>query len=165
LHFEKNEPALRRGNYVAAITAPTGILAFTRAYGSDTDLVIINTRNETFTDFTVNTTGSNIGPGYKLFTDLLNGTGAYVGTLDASFNLGAFSIGPYGALVYRLESSTGVAPGLEDLTPSIFPNPATDIVTIRMNKEINHPVSVLLHDVAGNIIRNEQKNPGGCIDH
>src|SRR5207344_662887 len=88
------EPALRRGNYLAASGTPLPVFAFLRSYENDTDLVIVNTGNQTFTDFTVNVSSSTIQPGYKLLTDLLNG-GWFVGSLDASYNLGTFQIGPY----------------------------------------------------------------------
>jgi glycosidase len=157
ISLRRQEPALRRGNYVASVSAPAGVFSFIRAYENDTDLVIINVANQVLTNFSINVGGSNLTPGYKLFSDLLNG-GAYVGSLDETNNLGVFTIGAFGTLVYRLESSTGVTALSGNEALSIFPNPASDVISIDLKKEINHPVSILIQGMSGTILRREQLN-------
>lgn len=155
ISIRHEEVALRRGDYFAAAEAPTQVFSFIRTYESDTDIVLVNTGNQTYTDFTLNLSGSGINPGYKLFTDLING-GWWLGDLDSAFNLGTFEIGPYQTLIYRMESSTGIANVQSNSLANIFPNPAGDQFMIEMNSP--ESLSYSLHDLQGKILKSENIN-------
>lgn len=148
-----NEAALRRGNYFAATGAPSPIYSFVRTYESDTVLVIVNTSGQIYADFTVNVSSTGMQPGYKVFTDLVNG-GWFLGDLDATYNLGNFDLAPYGALIYRVESSTGVDDPAYGHGATIFPNPATDKITVPLNSV--SPVQVSVTDEHGKMMKTER---------
>lgn len=153
-----NEAALRRGNYFAATGAPSPIYSFVRTYESDTVLVIVNTSGQIYADFTVNVSSTGMQPGYKVFTDLVNG-GWFLGDLDATYNLGNFDLAPYGALIYRVESSTGVGDPAYGHGATIFPNPATDKITVPLNSV--SPVQVSVTDEHGKMMKTERISPKG----
>lgn len=150
------EPALRRGVYIVTAPAPSPVYSFLRMYESDTLLVIVNTGNQTHTNFTVNMNGTGIQPGYKALHDLLNANNSFTGNEDVFYNLGTFDLGPYGVLIYRLESSTGVSNVFGNEPLKIFPDPASDVVMIEMKPDVINPVLLTIINAHGQMVRDEQ---------
>ena len=156
--IRNQEPALRRGNYIEIVDAAGPLYAFLREFESDTLLVIVNTGNQTYTGLTLNMNGTGIGPGYKFFKDLLNAPNSFTGNEDAASNLGIFEIGPYGTLIYSMESSTGVNTVFENGGMKIFPDPASNVVVIEMKKDVINPVSLSIINAQGKILSEEELN-------
>jgi glycosidase len=150
------EVALRRGVYIPTSDNPSSICAFLRAYGSDTNLVVVNTSNQFFTDFTVNLGGSGLIPGDKFLTDLLNANGSFTATLDAAYNFGTLEIGPYGVLIYKISSFSGIADAGNNESWKVYPNPAIDQVTIETKTIGNSQFRISIFDATGKLLQTEE---------
>src|SRR6185503_16118965 len=121
-----------------------------------TVLVVVNTGNQTYTDFTVSLNGINIQPGDKLFTDLLDPSNFVYLNVDVAYNLGNLGLEPYGVLIYRLEGSVGISDIAKNESLRVFPNPAIDIVSIEMKMSIINPVAVSIINMQGKVLRREE---------
>ncbi len=156
--IRNEEPALRRGNYIATAGAPSSIYSFVREYDGDTILVVINTSNQTFSDFTVSMNGTGVKPGDIVFTDLLYPQNPFLLHEDASYNLGTLEIGPYGVLIYRLDEFLGINEALYSAPIKIFPNPVSNYVTIPLRKNVINPISISIANAEGRIFQRSQMN-------
>lgn len=106
-----------------------------------------------------------------------NGTYAYFCTVDANWNSAyPYGVGPtfYGVYADRsvtsvpsnatvYTSSIGIADYVEGLALSVFPNPASDLITIQVDGLNKEDLTVDLFDTAGRLVKQTEIRAGQTI--
>jgi len=109
------------------------------------------------------------------------GTYAYFTSVDENWNSTfPYVVGPtfYGNVVvtnvtsiseavtnYVSDQSTGLGCGLSELSVSIFPNPASDLIAIQINGLIREDAEIGLFDLTGKLIRSNTIKSGSTISY
>lgn len=107
-----------------------------------------------------------------------NGTYAYFATVDANWNSAyPYVVGPtfYGVRANRSVNSvtepttiyTGTSSlsktALNNLSVTVFPNPASDLIAIQINDLVKENMTLELFDMSGKLVKSTQINAGSTI--
>lgn len=153
ISIRNREVALQKGNYTGLSSSANEVLAFSRRFGEEQIIALVNSSNRNITGLEVNMELAELADGNYAGMELYDNESGNL--LIQNGKLEDQDIGPYEIRLFKITNPTSiVAP--TPLAYRIFPNPSKDLIQIEINQELSQQYAFELLSLDGKRIQTGQ---------
>ncbi len=164
IKLRNNTPALRRGNYTNLPNNSTQVLSYSRVYGNEKYVIAHNLGSTSLQNLEIDLSSIFLQTGSYTLQDIVSGT-SYTCQInqEGQNSYPQISLNGRNTAIFRISSILDDINEMKVNAPWIYPNPATDKITIQTGRKNSSLINYKLLNISGKVLRSGLINANETI--